>query len=290
MPIQAKILAASATMVGSNGKDMKPARMTADEKRIIREMHFEQGLSRSMVASLLRRNLSSICRLLAQKKSPAPVGAPRKLSEDRINSLVALLEKMVDEADATYEVSLARLMKRSRIKVSPRTVANALHARGYWFRDLRHKPVLTPRDVVDRYKFANKYKDMPKTWWLKKIHIHVDNHKFKVAATAKGRSLSAKRRVRGVCQTRGKSLRCGHVKPSPKLKLKTGAKGILKTGGVGGGKVLVWHSIDDRWCGDAAASMYETVMAPALRRQYPRARVFNVLEDNDPTGNTSKKV
>ena len=56
---------------------------------------------------------------------------------------------------------------------------------------------------------------------------------------------------------KGKPLRSGHVKPSPKLKLSTGAKGIMKTGAAGGGKVLVWHTIEGRWGGDAAARMYK---------------------------------
>ena len=36
------------------------------------------------------------------------------------------------------------------------------------------------------------------------------------------------------------------MKPDPKLRLATGAKGFLKMGGVGGGRVLVWETIKDR--------------------------------------------
>ena len=46
------------------------------------------------------------------------------------------------------------LMKRSKVKVSYRVVADALHERGLWFRSLRAKPILTPQDVKDRYAFA----------------------------------------------------------------------------------------------------------------------------------------
>ena len=46
-----------------------------------------------------------------------------------------------------------------------------------------------------------------------------DNHTFKVATTAKGRKLLAKRRVRGVYRQAGKSLQPAHVKPSAKQHL-----------------------------------------------------------------------
>ena len=266
----------------------QPARMTVDEKRIAREMHFNQKMARTDVAKALGRDLSCISRLLAQKKAPKPMGRPRVLTKTQVDALVALLEKMVDDAEAEKEVTLEMLMRRSRTKASARTVADRLHERGYRFRDLRAKPILTPDDVAERYAFAEKYKNKSKTWWSKTIHLHADNKMFKVATTAKGRKLLAKRTVRGVYRKKGKSLRPGHVKPSKGLKVNTGAKGILKTGGVGGGKVLVWHTIDGQWGGKAAAEMYTDVMAKALKKRYRGRSSFLLLEDNDPTGNLSK--
>ena len=76
----------------------------------------------------------------------------------------------------------------------------------------------------------------------------------------------AKRRVRGVYRKKGKSLRSGHVKPNPKLRIATGAKGILKMGGVGGGKVLVWRTVERQWSGIVAAEMYTNVVTPALKK------------------------
>ena len=45
-----------------------------------------------------------------------------------------------------------------------------------WFRDLRHKPILTPDDVKERKAFAEKYKDKSANWWRQAAHIHCDNH------------------------------------------------------------------------------------------------------------------
>ena len=129
-------------------------RISAEEKRLAREMHFDQGMSRTDVAEALHRNLGTICRQLAMHKAPKPIGRPKALTETKVDSLVALLEKMVDEAGSCYEVTLPMLMKRSKVKVSYRVVADALHERGLWFRSLRAKPILTPQDVKDRYAFA----------------------------------------------------------------------------------------------------------------------------------------
>ena len=99
-----------------------------------------------------------------------------------------MVDKLVDKADAEYEISLAMIHKRSRLKVSPRVVVNALHTRGYRFRDLRQKPILTPDDITARYEFAKKYKGRSVGWWQKTVHIHLDNHMFKTATTGKGRT------------------------------------------------------------------------------------------------------
>ena len=216
----------------------KTPRMTASEQSLVRRMHFEQGKSRSEIAGLLQRALSSVSRLLAQKKSPMPIGRPRALTEANIDRIVATVESLVDGADGDLEVTLAMVMRRCRLKVSPRTVSNALHSRGYRFRNMRQKPILTPSDIAERYAWACRYRSKPVEWWLRTVHAHLDNHAFKLATTSQGRKLLAKRVVRGVYRKKGKSLRPGHVKPCSKLHLGLGGRGVLKVGGVGGGPAV----------------------------------------------------
>ena len=98
--------------------------------------------------------------------------------------------------------------------------------------------------------------------------------------------------MRGVYRKKGTktdAIKPCYVKPSPKLRTNVGTKGVLKMGGVGGGEVLVWETIDDKWCGDKAFDMYQNVVFPALKKKYPGRSTFTLLEDNDPTGNQSKK-
>ena len=166
--------AAKAIKKGPAFKEKKPPRMTPDEKRLAREMHFDRGMQPVQVAKCLGRGLSSVCRLLAQKKAPKPIGRPKILSKERVDKLIELLKKMVDDAEALHEVTMDMLMRRSRIKACRRVVADALHLRGYYFRDLREKPILTPEDVKERFAFAKRYKDKSSKWWQKKVRIHLE--------------------------------------------------------------------------------------------------------------------
>lgn len=270
-------------------KPVQPPRMSEDEQRIARDLYYNKKMRPCDIAKTLSRDKSSISRLLNQKKPSQDVGRPVELTKEKIDKIVDVLEQMVEEADATWEVTLAMVMRRARTKFSERTIRDALHDLGYRFRKLRSKMILTPEDIKVRYEWAKTYKDKPKEFFLKAIQIHLDNHHFKVATTSKGRKLLAKRSVRGAYRKKAKSLTSAHVKPDPKLRIQTGPKGILKMGGVGNGKVLVWETVIGRWSGDQAAAKYTDVVLPALKKQYPSRSSFTILEDNDPTGNMSKK-
>ena len=124
--------------------------MSTAEKSLARRLHFDQGKTRTDIATLLQRSLSSVSRLLAQKKAPRSIGRPATLSAATIERAAALLEKMVDEADGLREVTMAMLLRRGRFKVCEKTLATAMRARGYRFRGMRQKPILTPEDIADR--------------------------------------------------------------------------------------------------------------------------------------------
>ena len=201
-----KLVTKGAAVIKKTKVKKKPPRMTGDEKRLVREMHFERKMPPTDIAAAVGRDLSGICRLLAQKKAPKPMGRPRALTEGQVDKTIKTLEAMIDEASAKREVTLAMVMRRCRLKVCDRVVADALHARGYWFHKLRTKMILTPDDVKDRFAWPKKYKGKNRHWWQKRIQVHLDNHHFKHATTSKGRALLAKRLVRGAYRTKTKSL------------------------------------------------------------------------------------
>ena len=154
--------------------DDKTPRMAPSEQALVRRLHFEQGKSRSDIARLLQRSLSSISRLLAQKKAPRRTGRPNTLTNANIGRIVETLEKMVDSAEGDGEVTLRMLMRRCRLKVSERTVSDALHRRVYRFRNMRQEPILTPTDIEERYRWSRRYRGKSAAWWQRAVHIHLD--------------------------------------------------------------------------------------------------------------------
>ena len=269
----------------------KPPRMSLDEQRLVREMAFDRRMIPEEIARALGRHPSSVCRLLAKKK-PSTMGRPPLLTDKMKDHLENIAVDMVAKADADYEVTLPMILRRSRLKCSERTAARALHERGYRFFRLYEKMILTPEDIKERLAWSKKHAMKSRLWWLRKVHVHFDNHHFKRPSTAKGRKLLAKRSVRGAYRKKGTkadSIKSCFVKPSPKLRTSVGTKGVLKMGGVGGGQVLVWETIEGTWSGDMAADMYKNVVKLALEERYPGTSKFTTLEDNDPIGNMSKK-
>ena len=215
----------------------KPPRMSDNEKGIIREQA-QEGMEPVDIAGLLGRDLSTITRFLGQKKQPNPIGRPQELTSGHVDKIVEVLESMVDKADGEEEVTLPMVMRRAKTKFCDRTIADALQKRGYWFRKLRNKMILTPEDVKERFKWSKVYRQKGRKFWYRKVKISLDNHHFKVALTPKGRKLLAKRGVTRVYRKKGitlraahtvggkrvatkpcKCIRSGHVKPSPKLRL-----------------------------------------------------------------------
>ena len=211
------------------------------------------------------------------------------LSPAQVDKVEKTLSDLVDKADGRYEVTVAMVKRKARVKASERVVSEALHARGVYFRKMREKPILKPEHVEARYNWAKKHRGKSAQWWLRNIHVHLDNHHFKVATTHTGRCLLSRRQVRGVYRKKEKSLRPSVVKPSSKLRQNTGSRGVLIAGGVGGGKALVWHVVEGAWGGEAAKKFYLDEVRPRLQKAYPEKRSFTLLEDNDPTGNMSKK-
>ena len=262
--------------------------MSADEKRLALMWHAKDGMGPTAFGDCLRRSPSSISRLLSAPPDQNPTGRPRKLTKQQIDKLMKLVDRMVQEAMAEDEVTQRMILRRSRLRVSVRLIANALHERGYRFHKLREKLLLTPDDVKERYAFSKKYRKKKAAWWIHRIHVHLDNTCFKVATTERGRRILAMRNVRGAYRARKRSLQPEHVKATRKLRQNTGATGVLVGGGVSAHQTLVWHIIDGTWGSAAARKFYSDVVAPKLAATHPRRRHFTILEDNDSVGYQSK--
>ena len=130
---------------------------------------------------------------------------------------------------------------------------------------MRWKPVLTEKDIAERWQFGWDYIEKPRNWWVNTIHINIDVKFFPVFLNPKARTHAAQSGCRGVYRAPGEGLNEGYYKPNPKLKYNTGAKGVHVLAGVGNGKVLVWEYIEGRWNSNEAARLYQGAILKALQ-------------------------
>ena len=265
--------------------------MSAEEARLVRLWYDVDEKQPSEIAELLHRAKSTITRFLKKPATVEPVGRQRAFTEEKLKALEAKLEEMVKKADGKYEVTVAKLRKAMRLKVCDRTIRDALHDRGVYFRHFRRKPVLSAADIASRKKFAKKYSSKSATWWRTHVHLHIDVKHFPVYLHGAARHHFAVKGTRGAYRKRGQGLDAPYVQTSSQMKFNTGARGVKVLAGVANGKVLVWSYIDNkRWNGAQAAKMYEGPVLKALQQKFPRRASWNVLEDNDPAGFKSSKA
>ena len=217
-------------------------------------------------------------------------GKPKALSDADIDELVAVLNRMIAQADGEYEVTVDMLRLATRLKVCTRTISRALHSRKIYFRRLREKPLLTQQDVKARFAFARRHKGKNAKWWNTHIDMHIDVKYFPVLLHGQARSHAAREGTRGAYRTAGQGLAAPYVKRGKRNRYNTGARSVIVLAGIGHGKVLLWKTIDGQnWNGDLASKMYLGPMKDALHRACPRKRRWRVLEDNDPAGFQSGK-
>ena len=190
---------------------------------------------------------------------------------------------MVEKAATKREVTLAMIIRRARIKAGPKCVRKASHKAGVRFRRMRSKPLLTKRDIKDRWAFAQKYRKKSKKFW-RNLSLSIDVKNFPVYLNPAALVVAAMREVRGAYRMKSQGLEENYVVVPKYLKFNTGAKSARISGGVGKGRMLLWHELKRQWNGKAAADLYLGPGRSALRRAWPRKRSFSMLEDNDPTG------
>ena len=258
--------------------------MSEEEQRLVKEWYVQDSIAPSEIASRLKRDKSTITRFLNMRKPRKKLGRTAKLTEAQIDALESKLTELIDKAAGEYEVSMSMLKRSARVKASVRTMSRALHARNIYFRPMRAKPVLTEQDVKDRKAFGKKYVKKRSSWWSTQLHMIIDVKFYPVYLRRAARRHAAQKGSRGTYRKPGQGLAGGHVKPNPKLKYNTGAKGVQVLAGVGHGRVLLWEYIEGRWNGAAAAAMYKGPILKALKKAYPGHRKYLIQEDNDPAG------
>ena len=263
---------------------MQRVPLQAREVAIIRRLHQVIGLPVTQIASAVDRNKSTVYGALDTNWTSEKRGRKELLTKVDVNLLVRTTKALIQQAAAKREVTLAMILRRAKLKVSQTCARKALQKRGVRFRKMRSKPLLTKDDVKARFRFAKKYRNKPRAWWRSHVQLYIDLKSWKVYTNSKSRALAAQREVRGAYRERNQGLGEGYVVVPKDLKQNTGAAAAKIAGGVGKGRVLLWHDVGRAWNGKAASDLYLGPLRAALRRSFPKKRKFMVLEDNDPSG------
>ena len=214
------------------------------------------------------------------------------LTEEKFKNIEKAMDELVEKSDGMSEMTMAMILKRSRIKIGERTAFNKFHEKGIYFHKLFGRLDLSEDDKEARAEWCRNKLSRSKLQWKTMPHAIIDNKMFQIYTTDKGREYAARRGVRGVYRRRGDTQKKGTVKN--KKELKFAAPCVQVTAAVIKGRVRMFDYVDGTWTGAEAAKMYKGPSAKALRAAFPDVvhnprKKFTVIEDNDPTGYKSRK-
>ena len=89
---------------------------------------YVDGVTAAEIARRLGRDQSTITRLLIQRRPRKVQGGKKVLSAKMMDKAVAKLDTMIEKADGEQMITVAMLKRACRLKVSERSILNALHA------------------------------------------------------------------------------------------------------------------------------------------------------------------
>ena len=248
----------------------------------------KEGKSTTEIAELLQRGHGTVSRHVRKVSTgKARLGRPHIVTPIVWRRLIQALARLQKNADAEKEVTLSMVIAEAGVEVSTRTVPRAFRKHDLKFYKLRERPVLQPLDIRERKAWAQRHVRRSADQWTRTPHAIIDNKVFPVFGTRQGRSIAARREVRGAYRAPGAQPEPWLVKT--KSTMKPGAPGVMVTAAVINGRIRVWHYIRGPWNGAAAAAKYKGPLRSALKRAYPSRRTHIVLEDNDPTGYKSSQ-
>jgi transposase len=219
-------------------------------------------------------------------------GAKKILSTANLHALDRVRLRLIKKADNDSEVHWEDVMRAARVpKCDPTTVAKNMKVAGLdvCARRPRMKPSRHEIDEIERKRICNKWRKYPASFW-KNIHLIMDNKKWPVPRTARGKKYLKALKVRFHLRKKSEGLQKGFTKPHPR-KHRTNTGGNVNVfAGIINCKVKLWHYLPASWTGQAAEDLYRDVISPALKQHHGKKRRYTTLEDNDPTGYKSWKA
>lgn len=219
-------------------------------------------------------------------------GRKAVLGKRAVRALNSTRQRLIKQARGERGVHWKAIITKARVaKVHRSTAKRAFDREGLdveWRRP-REKPVRTPENELARVQVCSSWAAKPVTFYTDKVDLIIDNKKFDVPTHDRGRQYTKQIRVRGHLRSKAEGLKPGFVKPGTrKNRMNTG--GFTNVcAGISGGKVVLWHYLEKRWNGDAAAHLFSNIIPKVVKRIKGHKAKYLVMHDNDPTGYMSKK-
>ena len=217
-------------------------------------------------------------------------GRKRLLTPGDIRTLDRARYRLIRIAKNNHMVTHAMIREEAGLDrtVSLRTCADALRGLGVKLRPPRHKIGITEKDAKVRYKMAREWSKHRRGFWWKSVHAYVDNKAFPMPLTAAQRQKFRQTMITGHLRKASEGLDTWFTKPRHNHSF-LGLPSVAISAAVAKDRVIMWHVVQGRWNGGAAATMYQGHLRPALIRTWGRRSKFTVVEDGDRKGNQSGK-
>ena len=191
------------------------------------------------------------------------------------------------------EVHWNEIIQKSNVPQVHRTTAQRAFARegiDVKWRRPREKPLRKAEHVEERKLICGRWRFLSDSYFADSMDLVIDNKSWDYPADERARNYLRRQRIRGHLRTPAEGLKAGFTKPNKKRHRINPGGSVMVCAGIIKCRVAVWHYVNKRWNGEAAASTYRDVLAPKLQTKVGPKRKYRVLEDNDPTGYKSRKA
>lgn len=220
-------------------------------------------------------------------------GRKKVLGKRAIRAMNKTRKELIKKAKGQYEVHWKDVIKAARVQKVHRTTAKRSFLREglpVEWRRAREKPMRSADIEKERHLITGRWRFLPLNYFTEKVDLIIDNKKFDVPVTDRARAYVRQLRVRGHLRTPSEGLQPNFTKVNArKNRINTG--GVVNVcAGISNGKVVLWHYLQKRWSGEAAAALYRGPLLNALRRARGEKAKYLIVEDNDRTGYKSKKA
>ncbi len=195
----------------------------------------------------------------------------RLLTTVHIRKLAAARRRLIKKVDGARRVTYADVIAEAKLDVSccQRTVMDAMRDEGIAYRPARAKVQITEEDAKKRLEFAEEWRVKPPSPWTNSVHGFLDCKAWPAPLTPEQRKKYSQTRVVGHLRYPCEGADRGFTKPRQKHAW-IGVPAINIAAVVSGDRIVMFEAVESRWNGEAARAMYLDLVAPALKKRFPR--------------------